>query len=69
MILKEMVASEEFFPKAVDFPTKHHFLGGILTLGTCHKTLSGNPSDWVFGTLTDPPPPLSDLKHLSVCHV
>ena len=32
MILKEMVATEEFFPKAVDFPTKHHFLGGILTL-------------------------------------
>ena len=32
MILKEMVASDEFFPKAVDFPTKLHFLGRILML-------------------------------------
>lgn len=32
MILKEMVASDEFFPKAVDFPTKHHFPGRIVML-------------------------------------
>ena len=32
MILKEMVASDEFFPKAVDFPTKHNFPGRILML-------------------------------------
>lgn len=32
MIFKEMVASDEFFPKAVDFPTKHNFPGRILML-------------------------------------